>query len=314
MILRPTSRDDLSAALAAANKSGDRIDGYDLSSLSAILRHTPEDMTVSVEAGATLKALQSRLREGGQWLPIDPPHSEKLSIGALLAGNPSGPRRLAYGTIREHLIGIQVALADGRVIKAGGNVVKNVAGYDLCKLFVGSRGALGCIVEANFKLRPLAEVEQFFLADCETLDEVESLLERTLKSPVEPVALDLVGKTESQPTFGAILGFAGSRAEVEWQKRQAMELGFSRETDLSYETEFWSSGNVGGIHTASILPSRLIKTLKELKVAQFVARAGSGILHYRGGAPLPAPDPPRKLLKRMKDAYDPNGILPDPQW
>ena len=193
MILRPSSREDLSAGLEAANKAGERVDGFDLASLAAIVRHTPEDMTVCVEAGATLDALQSRLRKGGQWLPVDPPRSETLTIGALLAGNRSGPRRLGYGTVREHLLGIQVALADGRLIKAGGNVVKNVAGYDLCKLFVGSRGALGCIIEATFKLRPLSEKEQFLRVDCATLDEAEKLLERTLESELTPVVLDLLG-------------------------------------------------------------------------------------------------------------------------
>jgi len=314
MILTPASRDDVSAALAAANSSGARIDGYELGALAAILRHTPEDMTVSVEAGATLAALQSRLREGGQWLPIDPPRPEALTIGALLAANSSGPRRLGYGTIREHLIGIKVGLADGRMIKAGGNVVKNVAGYDLCKLFVGSRGALGCIVEATFKLRPLSEAELFLRGDCATLDEAEDLLERTLNSPVNPIVLDLVNAKSGSPSIGVILGLAGSRVEVDWQKQRALALGYAREVDLSHESAFWSGANADDIRTVSILPSRLIQTVKDLKPAQFVARAGSGILHYRGGAPLPAPRPPLELLKRMKDAYDPNGILPDPQW
>lgn len=320
MILRPATRDDLSAALKAADESGDLIDGYDLSSLASIVSHTPEDMTACVEAGATLDALQSRLREGGQWLPIDPPGPEKLTVGALLAANLSGPRRLGHGTIREHLIGIKVALADGQVIKAGGNVVKNVAGYDLCKLFVGSRGALGCIVEATFKLLPLPRKELFLQANCATLDEAESILEKSLTSELTPIVLDIVGgrnrsgKTDAAPRLAVILGMAGSVAEVDWQEEQARELGFTRPTDLSREAAFWSDPESESTQTASVLPSRLIEILNELAPAEFVARAGNGVIHYRGAPPLPSARLPLDLLKRMKDAFDPNGNLPTPQW
>lgn len=320
MILRPATRNELSAALKAANESGELIDGYDLGALASIVNHTPEDMTACVEAGATLESLQSRLKEGGQWLPIDPPNPEKLTVGALLAANRSGPRRLGYGTIREHLIGIKVALADGQLIKAGGNVVKNVAGYDLCKLFVGSRGALGCIVEATFKLRPLSGAEVFLQADCASLDEAENILERTLESEVTPVVLDIIGarsasgKTGGPLRLAVALGLAGSPAEVDWQAEQARKLGFARPTDLSYEVDFWSNSEADSTHSASVLPSRMIQILKELAPAEFVARAGNGVFHYRGAPPLPSVTPPITLLKRMKDAYDPNGILPNPKW
>lgn len=320
MILRPASRDELCLALKAANESGELIDGVDLRSLALRISHLPEDMTVSVEAGVTLQTLQSRLREGGQWLPIDPPGSDKLTVGALLATNRSGPRRLGYGTIREHLIGIKVALASGQLIKAGGNVVKNVAGYDLCKLFVGSLGALGCIVEATFKLLPLSQKELFLQADCATLDDAERILERTLASELTPVVLDITGaRNRSDDTEGAlraavIIGLAGSRAEVDWQEGHASELGFVQPTNLGYEDEFWSHPESETTRTASVLPSRLIEILKELNAAEFVARAANGVIHYRGAPPLPSVKPPMDLLRRMKDAYDPNGILPHLRW
>ncbi len=124
-----------------------------------ILDYHPEDMTVTAEAELLLSDLQSRLKENGQWLPIDPPFPERTTIGELISQNLSGPRRYAFGTIREHLLGLTVQLADGRVVKSGGKVVKNVAGYDLHKLFVGSRGTLGTIVQATFKVRPSPEKE-----------------------------------------------------------------------------------------------------------------------------------------------------------
>src|SRR6185503_18282450 len=131
-----------------------------------------------VEAGITLAALQQKLSERGQWVPVDPPHADTLTIGALLAQNSSGPRRFGYGTIRDHLLGIKVVLADGRVIKAGGKVVKNVAGYDLCKLFVGSRGTLGAIVEATFKVLPKPETEKIVAATFPTLEALAEALEK----------------------------------------------------------------------------------------------------------------------------------------
>src|SRR5207248_4275632 len=109
----------------------------------------------------------------------------------MLNSNISGPRRFGYGSIREHLLGLKVVLADGRLIHCGGKVVKNVAGYDLCKLFVGSRGSLGVLLEATFKVRPLPEVEQFVGARCDSLSAAAALLEAVRDSELTPVVLDL---------------------------------------------------------------------------------------------------------------------------
>src|SRR5206468_10390855 len=121
--------------------------------------HAPEGRTVTGKSGVTLRVLRAELAKRGQWLPIDPPRPERLTIRELLEENASGPRRFGWGTIRDYLIGIRVALADGRMIKSGGKAVKNVAGYDLAKVFIGSRGTLGVAAVATFKLRPLPEAE-----------------------------------------------------------------------------------------------------------------------------------------------------------
>src|SRR5713101_4660140 len=105
-----------------------------LQRLDRIVDYQPPDMTVTVEAGMTLAQLQGLLGEHGQWLPIDPPLPEQATIGGIVATNLSGPARLSQGTIRDFLIGLRVVQADGTVIKGGGRVVKNVAGYDLPKL------------------------------------------------------------------------------------------------------------------------------------------------------------------------------------
>lgn len=122
--------------------------------LDRVLIHEPADLTLSVEAGMTLGALRAYLARHGQMLPVDPPLPDRATIGGLIATAADGPRRLGYGTLRDLLIGIAVADAGGHVTKGGGMVVKNVSGFDMMKLYLGSLGTLGVIVSANFKLLP----------------------------------------------------------------------------------------------------------------------------------------------------------------
>jgi FAD/FMN-containing dehydrogenase len=315
MVLHRASVEELCRALAEASARGERITGFDLRALDRVREYTPEDMTVTVEAGLTLEALQQRLAERGQWLPIDPPHADRLSIGALLATNASGPRRHGYGTIREHLIGLRVALADGRLIKAGGKVVKNVAGYDLCKLFVGSFGSLGVIVEATFKVQPLPESEQFVQAGCESLEQAGRLIEAVVESGLTPVVLDLHNLSplppRPAPRLTAVLGFAGTREEVAWQIDQARAAGFHSPADLEHEARFWAAGSVGAPRKLSVLPSKLSEAIVTLGDVSFIARAGNGVIYYRGGPEPPKAELPLKLMQRVKESYDPKHLLPE---
>src|SRR5207237_186841 len=137
-VMKPTTISELTNLLAGAHARGEKMASFDLGALNRLLEHKAEDMTATVEAGITLADLQKSLAARGQWLPIDPQNPERLTIGALLATDASGPRRFGCGTVRDYLIGLKVVLADGRVVHSGGKVVKNVAGYDLMKLFVGS--------------------------------------------------------------------------------------------------------------------------------------------------------------------------------
>jgi FAD/FMN-containing dehydrogenase len=286
-----------------------RITGFDLRGMNRVLQHTPEDMTVTVEGGSTLANLQRKLAEHGQWLPVDPPNADKLTMGALLAANKSGPRRCGFGTVREYLLGIKVVLADGRMIKAGGKVVKNVAGYDLCKLFVGSHGTLGVIVEATFKVLPKPEREEFLELAVPNLDDLNGLLERINESPVTPAVLDAFGQRGGSTL---IVGFAGAREDVDWQASRARELGFRESASLEYERAFWDSSEpVNGI---SVLPSKLTRTLQELSPTSYVARAANGIIYGRGGSNMERPAVPRELIRRVKDTYDPKHLLPELPW
>ncbi|HTD87426.1 MAG TPA: FAD-binding oxidoreductase [Candidatus Binatia bacterium] len=257
-----------------------------------ILEYHPEDMTITAEAALLLSDLQAELKGGGQWLPVDPPFPERTTISELLSKNLSGPRRYAFGTIREHLLGLSARLADGRVIKSGGKVVKNVAGYDLHKLFVGSRDTLGTILQATFKVRPLPEKEVVLRATWDVLDKV-------LDSDLTPVLLDLI------PAH-VVIGFAGTNAEVDWQIGLARSLGITEPANLDYEREFWSLEP--GPQKVSVLPSRLMEAVKEISAESFVARAGNGVIYYRGGKP-PTARAPDELSTRLKSVFDPENKL-----
>jgi FAD/FMN-containing dehydrogenase len=313
MILRPTNTKEFSRGLAHAFALGEKVEDVDLRALGRVVEHAPEDMTVTVEPGITLAALQSELAKQGQWLPVDPPNADQLTVEVLLATNASGPRRFGYGTIRNYVIGLKVTLADGRVIKSGGKVVKNVAGYDLAKLFIGSQRSLGVVAEVTFKLRPLPEAEQAVCTRCESLEKANALIESVLDSEMVPVVLDLhnqglrVTNHESQVT--PVLGFAGTREEVDWQLAEARTLGITEPCTLDYDRQFRADSN--GVQRRSVLPAQTVETIRALGGVPFVARAGNGVVYYRGGPAPPKADLPAKLTRRLKDAFDPKRILPD---
>ncbi len=264
-------------------------------------------MTATVEAGCTLARLQAALAPAGQWLPLDPAHPEQTTIGRLLAWNLSGPRRLGGGTIRDYLIGITVALPTGQLIKAGGKVVKNVAGYDLCKLFVGARDTLGIIVEATFKLRPMPESEQIFAAQFGSFAELRQACQRLVSLRCDPVVLD-AHRFAPGGSIDLAIAFAGTREDVAEQVARAGTVVPLAPASLEYDTAFWS--RPGAVNTASVLPSQAVGVLEKSGATEFLARLGNGSLHLRGGSRPPPPPPPQFLMDRLKAAYDPAGILP----
>jgi glycolate oxidase FAD binding subunit len=306
MQLTASNLPEVVESLSAAARSGERITSFNLRAMGHVLEYTPEDMTVTAEAGITLAELQTKLAERGQWLPIDPPNPNALTIGALLAANKSGPRRFGYGTVRDYLLGIKVALADGHVIKAGGKVVKNVAGYDLCKLFVGSLGTLGVIVEATFKVLPRPEKEDFAKLDLQQPPETGAFLSRINSSPMTPVIIDLYGHGAASVL---VLGFAGAREDVAWQLERAREIGFTAGGSLEDERKFWTLAEP--VQRASVLPSRVDDALRNMAADSYVARAGNGVIYYRGGQPPTTRETPHELMRRIKDTYDPKHLLPE---
>ena len=157
--------------------------------LNRIIEYEPADLTVTVEAGLLLGDLQHRLSAEGQLLALDPPNADRQTIGGVIASNASGPLRLQYGSARDLVIGTRVANTDGALTKAGGRVVKNVAGYDLNKLYTGSLGTLAVIVELSFKLHPLPQRRGAVLASFAELQDVARVVQKIMRSPLGPMSL-----------------------------------------------------------------------------------------------------------------------------
>ena len=213
--------------------AGHRLKGVDLvlttQRLNRIIEHEPADLIAVSEAGVTLTDFNKALTDNGQWLPLDPPDDGHATIGGVVATGLGGAQQHAYGRPRGSVIGMRVVLADGRVIKAGGRVVKNVAGYDLCKLFTGSYGRLGIIAEVNFKLRPKPTRETTVVATgppAALIARAQSILNAGLF----PVATELISSGVAKlldvvidkDSAGLLVRFAGNEKGVEYQTNQAL--------------------------------------------------------------------------------------------
>jgi glycolate oxidase FAD binding subunit len=194
------------------------------------VEHEPGDLTVTAQAGITIADLQRALRARGQWLSLDPPDAEQATLGGVLATNAAGPRRQLYGTVRDLLIGVTVVTADGAVVRGGGKVVKNVAGFDLPKVFVGSYGTLGVITEATLKLRPVPDAERLLAARFERLKDAGAAARALLASDLLPTAVDLLDAAAAGAAQLAaapatlVVGFDGLAEQIDWQARELARL------------------------------------------------------------------------------------------
>lgn len=197
--------------------------------MNRLIQHEPADLVATVEAGMTLREFQKRLAEQGQWLPIDPPDDGSITLGGAVATGLNGPHSFGYGPLRSFVIGMRAVLGDGRQIKAGGHVVKNVAGYDLCKLFTGSFGTLGIITEVTFKLRPLPPETRTIVAV--GAYEALSAVGRRIANNFFPVAIELLSPRLSQDIgletpreqSTLMIRYAGSARAVVTQTAQTLK-------------------------------------------------------------------------------------------
>jgi glycolate oxidase FAD binding subunit len=158
--------------------------------LNRVIEHDHANLTATVQSGITSSDLQASLAPQKQFVPIEAPFPDRATVGGAIASNLNGPRRSYYGSVRDLVIGMRVVLASGEQIKAGGKVVKNVAGYDMCKLFVGSLGTLGIITEVTLRTAPVAETAATVIASG-TLAQAERLSEELSRSALLPAGVFL---------------------------------------------------------------------------------------------------------------------------
>lgn len=297
-VARPATAEELAATLCEAAATGRAVvpwgggtrqhigcppARYDLAlvttGLDRVVAYHPADLVITVEAGATLGAVQAELARHGQWLPWDAPLPERATIGGLLASGVAGALRLGYGPPRDWTLGMRVALGDGRLVRSGGRVVKNVAGYDTHKLQIGALGTLGVIVEATFKVAPLPERRQTLLAAFTDPYLPERAADQLRAAPLQPLALAVLNAPaeagtpllhpflEGQPRHLVVAArFAGAESAVRRQLREAarrcVEAG-ARTVELQDQDDgpLWAA------------------------LADFTAPATDGSLLIRAGAP-----------------------------
>jgi glycolate oxidase FAD binding subunit len=288
----------------------------DLRDLARVIDYPARDMTITVQAGITIANLQKVLRSENQRLPIDVPRADQATLGGVLATNTTGLRRHGFGTLRDYVIGISAVNDEGQEIKAGGRVVKNVAGYDLCKLFVGSLGTLGVITQVTLKLKPVPEEYALGIVGCDA-EQIETLLDQLHQSRMRPVAIELLSEPAARAVnrqAGALLpeapwvllvGFEDNLEAVGWQIQQLVrELprGSSGGLQVRWGTtgdplwqalvELPADANAVLTFKANLLPSataafcRFAASLPERPLLQ--AHAGNGIVvgHVHGDLTL----------------------------
>ena len=295
--------------------------------LTRLLEHEAPDLTCHVESGITLAALKAKLATKGQGLALDPPDAQQATIGGILASNASGPKRLRYGTARDLVIGLRVVQASGEIARSGGSVVKNVAGYDLNKLYIGSLGTLGIIVEANFKLQPLPANERTLILTFANVEDAMSTVIALTGSHLIPSAIELIDSNAASdmadffgltlPTNGYTLAvnFEGSTSSIDRQLNETQLLARKNDALLTddlvgkEQDEFW---NIVREHTqgtitckATVLVSKMVSYLKTIKQvcekheleAAVVAHAGNGILYIE----LRPVDATYRLVEAIKE-------------
>lgn len=199
--------------------------------LNKVIDHEPADLVTTAQSGVPLLLLNETLAKNGQWLPVDPPDDGTATLGGVVATGIGGAQQFGYGKPRGSVIGMKVVLANGESIKAGGRVVKNVAGYDLCKLFTGSFGSLGVITELTFKLRPRPAVETTVVA-AGGISRLFHAARSIIDSRLFPVAVELISPAlaaDLQPVSESknsilLVRFAGNNEAVKFQQEQALSL------------------------------------------------------------------------------------------
>ena len=264
--------------------------------LSPAIDHCPGDLTATVGAGMTLAAVNAVLARASQWLPLDPTAADRATIGGIVAANDSGPRRHKHGAPRDLIIGVEFVRADGIVAKAGGKVVKNVAGYDLARMLCGSFGSLAVITSATFKLLPLAPVSRTIVATVRDARACADLARAIGAAPIAPTAVEI-----ESPPHRVLARFETTERAADAQAAATVELCRSLGADAvtlagSEERQLWSAYDaaVWGeridslLIKVSVLPSEIGALLEQSGAVAASGRGVLGVLYLRWDGALHA--------------------------
>lgn len=264
-----------------------------LAPLNRVLQYEPYDLTISVEAGLPWRELTRLLAEHRQMIPLDPPFADRATVGGVIASNGSGPRRRLYGTARDMVIGMTFVTLEGKVVRSGGMVVKNVAGLDMAKLMIGSFGTLAAITVVNFKLTPMPEVERSFLLPFGSAAGAIAARDKIVSGALQPAALDLLnpaaGEAVGQRAWLVAVRAAGNAALAARYERELASLGDGRAFEGELQDTLWRriqefTPSFLAAHPQGAV-ARVSCTLKETQAVMesfdgpAVARAGSGVCY-----------------------------------
>jgi glycolate oxidase FAD binding subunit len=310
----------------------------DTTALSAIIDYPARDMTITAQAGITLAALQAELAKEGQWLPIDVPSPERATLGGAVATNASGPRRYGYGTLRDYVIGISFVTDDGVEVKAGGRVVKNVAGYDLMKLQIGALGTLGVVTQLTLKVKPKPEASAAVALSCDSAA-LAGVLDLLAATKTRPVAVELLNQeavvalqsgvlrpplASSDVQWLILVAFEEKAAAVRWQVstllaelkpapvRDVTELPDASALDAITALQLRPESRLIG--KLSVLPSKLAEAVTKLPARAAVhAHALSGVIWVHADESLPEGAVIRRCPPERKKSLPVWGE-PGPSW
>lgn len=308
--------------------------GIATTALNRLVDYPARDLTITVEAGMTVGALQQTLAAENQFLPLDVPQAGDATIGGVVAMNVAGPRRYGYGSIRDYVIGISAVDGRGTAFSAGGRVVKNVAGYDFCKLLVGSLGTLAVVTQVTLKVKPRPAAAAYLVHGLASLEQAETLAIAVAGSRATPVSVNLltgaawndVPELElpgAAPAARFVVGLEGTSAEVEWMlttlKGEWQTAGFAVPRTVSEPeacaslrdrlTEF-GCDDASGVAVKSrppvvlkltVRPSSVVAVAAEVQrlfpAASVLAQAGGGTVLVRLDGELPAYELASPLLQ-----------------
>ena len=258
--------------------------------LNRILQHERDDLTISVEAGMRFSELQKYLRQHSQMIALDPPFSADATVGGIVAADSSGPLRKRFGTVRDQVIGLTLVTVDGRIVKAGGMVVKNVAGLDISKLMIGSFGTLAAIASVNLRVHPRPAATETFLFSFRDVEAALARRDQITLSPLTPISIELFSPTAAarlnRRHFLLAVRAAGSSTVL---ARYARELTPDETLSGNDDAAFW---NLTANYTSDFLarnpngtvlrlgtPLTALAELFRIGSGTYVSHAASGITY-----------------------------------